>query len=34
MPVIVAAARRRVTLGEIADVLREEFGEYREQAGF
>jgi len=34
MPVIIDAARKLVTLGEISDVLRAEFGEYREQAGF
>jgi len=34
MPVIVDAVRAHVTLGEVADVLRTEFGEYREQAGF
>jgi len=30
MPRILEAAKAYVTLGEIADVLREEFGEYRE----
>ncbi|MFM1846781.1 MAG: hypothetical protein RL417_255, partial [Pseudomonadota bacterium] len=34
MPLIVDAARKRVTLGEISDVFRREFGEYREQSGF
>jgi methylmalonyl-CoA mutase N-terminal domain/subunit len=34
MAVIVEAVRAHVTLGEIADVLRAEFGEYREQTGF
>jgi methylmalonyl-CoA mutase N-terminal domain/subunit len=29
MPVVVEAVERRCTLGEIADTLREVFGEYR-----
>lgn len=32
MPHIIEAARRRVTLGEISDLLREEFGEFRGQS--
>ena len=32
MPVIVDAVRARVTLGEICDVFRQVYGEYREQA--
>jgi methylmalonyl-CoA mutase N-terminal domain/subunit len=32
MPAIVEAARRGGTVGEIADVLRNQFGEYREPA--
>jgi len=32
MPAIVAAVRARVTMGEICDVFRQVYGEYREQA--
>jgi len=32
MPAIVDAVRARVTLGEICDVFRDVYGEYREQA--
>ncbi len=33
MPRIVDAVRARLTLGEISDALREQFGEYRERSG-
>ena len=32
MPAIVDAVQARVTMGEICDVFRQVFGEYREQA--
>jgi methylmalonyl-CoA mutase N-terminal domain/subunit len=32
MPAIVDAVRARVTIGEICDVFRQAYGEYREQA--
>ncbi len=34
MPRIVAAVKNKVTLGEISDTLREEFGEYVENVVF
>ena len=34
MPLLIEAAKCRATLGEIIGVMREEFGEYREEAYF